>query len=80
MTKVIFILLLILATSQLLIAESKNSYQLPFKDYSITYDYLTYKNLNNYFCIYGYQKASVIAISKYLNGEFEITSISPIKF
>ena len=42
------------------------------------YDYLSYENLNNYICVYGYQKASVIALSKYLNGEFKASAISPI--
>ena len=38
------------------------------------YDYMSYsENVKNYICVYGYQKASVIAISKYLNGEFEAT-------
>lgn len=42
------------------------------------YDLLSYSNVNNYICVYGYQKASVIALSKYLNGEFIATGKSPI--
>lgn len=35
------------------------------------YDLMLYgKEIDNYICVYGYQKASVIALSKYLNGEF----------
>ncbi len=44
------------------------------------YDYLSYNNLNNYICIYSYQKATVIAVSKYLNGEFKAEGVSPIDF
>lgn len=44
------------------------------------YDYLVYENLNNYICVYGYQKATSIAIAKYLNGEFKAEGISPINF
>ena len=45
------------------------------------YDYLLYNsNIENYICVYGYQKASTIAISKYLNGEFEAKGVSPIYF
>lgn len=45
------------------------------------YDYLLYNsNIENYICVYGYQKASTIAISKYLNGEFEARGVSPIYF
>ena len=42
------------------------------------YDLLSYNNVTNYICVYGYQKASVIALSKYLNGEFKATGKSPI--
>jgi len=42
------------------------------------YDLLSYSNVNNYICVYGYQKASVIALSKYLNGEFKATGKSSI--
>ena len=42
------------------------------------YDYLSYKNIKNYICVYGYQKATVQALSSYLNGEFESTGVSPI--
>ena len=45
------------------------------------YDYLRYpSNMGKYVCVYGYQKASVIAISKYLNGEFKAEGVSPIEF
>lgn len=44
------------------------------------YDYLSYENLNNYICVYGYQKATSIAIAKYLNGEFKAEGVSPINF
>ena len=44
------------------------------------YDYLSYNNLNNYICVYSYQKSTVIAISKYLNGEFKAEGVSPIDF
>lgn len=44
------------------------------------YDYLGYMNLENYICVYGYQKASAIAIAKYLNGEFKAQGASPINF
>ena len=44
------------------------------------YDYLGYMKLENYICVYGYQKASVIAITKYLNGEFKAQGVSPIDF
>lgn len=43
------------------------------------YDYMCYNNLKTYINVYGYQKASVIAITKYLNGEFKASGISPIK-
>lgn len=46
------------------------------------YDIMAYDNINNYICVYGYQKASVIALSKYLNGEFKaegILAVSSIK-
>lgn len=42
------------------------------------YDLLSYNNVTNYICVYGYQKASVIALSKYLNGEFKAKGKSPI--
>lgn len=42
------------------------------------YDIMSYSNVNNYVCVYGYQKASVIALTKYLNGEFTATGKSPI--
>lgn len=43
------------------------------------YDLLSYSlNVKNYICVYGYQKASVIALAKYLNGEFIAKGISPI--
>lgn len=42
------------------------------------YDLLSYSNVNDYICVYGYQKASVIALSKYLNGEFKAQGKSPI--
>lgn len=44
------------------------------------YDMLRYgiENVDNYVCVYGYQKASVIALSKYLNGEFKASAVSPI--
>ena len=42
------------------------------------YDMLSYSNVSNYICVYGYQRASVIALSKYLNGEFEAQGKSPI--
>lgn len=44
------------------------------------YDYLRYNKMEKYVCVYGYQKASVIAISKYLNGEFKAEGVSPIEF
>ena len=35
------------------------------------YDLMSYSsNVKNYICVYGYQKATVVALSKYLNGEF----------
>lgn len=43
------------------------------------YDYLAYgSTVNNYICIYGYQKVSTIALTKYLNGEFEATGVLPV--
>ena len=40
------------------------------------YDLMLYgKEVNNYICVYGYQKATVIALSRYLNGEFEARGI-----
>ena len=43
------------------------------------YDYLSYgTGVNNYICIYGYQKISTIALTKYLNGEFEAKGVLPI--
>ena len=43
------------------------------------YDILAYnENVKNYICVYGYQKATVIALSKYLNGEFEAKGVLPI--
>lgn len=40
------------------------------------YDLMLYgKEVNNYICVYGYQKATVIALSRYLNGEFEAQGI-----
>lgn len=44
------------------------------------YDYLRYNNVKNYVCVYCYQKATVVAISKYLNGEFKAVGVSPIDF
>lgn len=36
------------------------------------YDLMSYGEIvDNYICVYGYQKASVIALSKFLNGEFK---------
>jgi len=42
------------------------------------YDIMSYSNVKNYICVYGYQKATVIALSKYLNGEFKANGKSPI--
>lgn len=42
------------------------------------YDLLAYNNVNNYICVYGYQKATVVALSKYLNGEFKAIGSLPI--
>lgn len=43
------------------------------------YDLLSYNsNIKNYVCVYGYQKASVIALAEYLNGEFKASGKSPI--
>ncbi len=48
------------------------------------YDYMSYNSssysnvIKNYICVYGYQEASVIALSKYLNGEFEAQGQLPI--
>lgn len=42
------------------------------------YDALTYNNINNYICVYGYQKATVVALTQYLNGEFTAKGKSPI--
>ncbi len=43
------------------------------------YDLLAYgTNVNTYICVYGYQKATVAAITKYLNGEFTATGTLPI--
>lgn len=42
------------------------------------YDILSYNSISNYICVYGYQTASVIAISKYLNGEYVATGKLPI--
>ena len=39
------------------------------------YDIIAYQNVNNYICVYGYQKATVIALTKYLNGEFEAKGV-----
>lgn len=48
------------------------------------YDLMSYSsNVKNYICVYGYQKATVIALSKYLNGEYKATgvlAISPENF
>lgn len=44
------------------------------------YDYLSYDNLNNYVSVYCYQKGTVVAISKYLNGEFKAVGVSPFDF
>lgn len=44
------------------------------------YDYLRYNEVNNYVCVYCYQKETVVAISKYLNGEFKAVGVSPIDF
>ena len=45
------------------------------------YDILSYGNsVKNYICVYGYQKATVEAISMYLNGEFNATGVSPVEF
>ena len=43
------------------------------------YDIMSYNNVENYICVYGYQKASVIALSKYLNGEFSASGVCPIQ-
>ena len=43
------------------------------------YDILAYSGVNNYICVYGYQKATVVALSKYLNGEFEAKGVCPIE-
>lgn len=44
------------------------------------YDLLSYgtNNVKNYIAVYGYQKASVIALSKYLNNEFSSTGVLPL--
>lgn len=43
------------------------------------YDLMVYNNLvENYICIYGYQKATVIALTKYLNNEFSSVGVLPI--
>lgn len=44
------------------------------------YDILSYgnENVKNYVTVYGYQKATVIALSKYLNNEFEATGVLPL--
>ena len=42
------------------------------------YDALMYNNINNYICVYGYQKATVVALTQYLNGEFTAKGKSPI--
>ncbi len=45
------------------------------------YDILSYGNsVKNYICVYGYQKATVEAISMYLNGEFTATGVSTVEF
>ena len=48
------------------------------------YDLMSYSaNVKNYICVYGYQKATVIALSKYLNGEYKATgtlAVSPENF
>lgn len=44
------------------------------------YDYIKYDDIKTYICVYGYQKASVIAITKYLNGEYIATGVSPIEY
>ena len=45
------------------------------------YDILSYgSSVKNYICVYGYQKATVEAISMYLNGEFTATGVSPVEF
>lgn len=42
------------------------------------YDIMCYNNVKIYINVYGYQKASCYAISRFLNGEFEATGKSPI--
>ena len=43
------------------------------------YDILSYKEeVDTYICVYGYQKATVVALAKYLNGEFLAKGVSPI--
>ena len=45
------------------------------------YDYLSFNSyLTNYVCVYSYQKATVEAITKYLNKEFEATGKAPVAF
>ena len=45
------------------------------------YDILSYgNNVENYICIYGYQKVTTIALAMYLNGEFAATGVSPVEF
>ncbi len=42
------------------------------------YDLMSYKNVNNYVCVYGYQKATVIALAKYLNGEYKAKGVCSV--
>ena len=43
------------------------------------YDIMCYGNISIYINVYGYQKASCYAISRFLNGEFKACGKSPIK-
>lgn len=43
------------------------------------YDILSYSGVDNYICVYGYQKATVIALSRYLNGEFKAVGVCPVE-
>lgn len=43
------------------------------------YDIMCYDNISIYINVYGYQKASCYAISRFLNGEFKACGKSPIK-
>lgn len=43
------------------------------------YDYIKYRNVTNYFNLYSYLEVNAIAFAKFLNNEYELTGVSPVK-